>query len=93
MSAFVSSSMLRAVNSLSAFRENPHCVRTATLVDPRVTSPLSLKRTKIRFAAGSNGTVPLPWTKIPNVGVALAFIMVVTLMPIPETHCPLAGSV
>ena len=74
-------------------RESGHCVRTATLVEPRVTLPLSLKRTNIRFAAGSNGTLPLPWTKIPNVGVALALICVVAVGPMAEMHCPVAGSV
>lgn len=47
----------------------------------------------MRFAAGSNGTLPLPWTKIPNVGVALALIAVVTVGPIAEMHCPVAGLV
>jgi hypothetical protein len=65
----------------------------ATLVEPRVTPPPSLKRTKIRFAAGSKGTLPLPWTKIPKVGVALALIVVVTVLSIAEMHCPVAGSV
>ena len=37
-----------------------YCVRTATLVEPRVTLPPSLNRTKIRFIAGSNGTLPVP---------------------------------
>jgi hypothetical protein len=49
-------------------------VRTATLVDPRVTRPASLKRTNTRLLAGSKGTVPVPATKIPKVGVALALI-------------------
>ena len=39
------------------------------------------------------GTVSLPWTKIPKVGVALALICVVTLGPIAEMHCPVTGSV
>ena len=66
---------------------------TATLVEPRVTAPKSLNRTKILFAAGSKGTLPLPWTKSPNVGVALALIVVVTVLSIAETHWPVAGSV
>src|SRR4029450_3187986 len=56
-----------------------HCVLTATLVEPRVTAPESLNRTKILLAAGSNETLPLPCTKIPNVGVAPAAIVVVQL--------------
>ena len=36
----------------------------------RITLLPSLKRTKIRFVAGSNGTFPFPCTKIPKVGVA-----------------------
>ena len=63
-----------------------YCVLTATLVDPRVTLPASLNRTKMRLAAGSNGTFPLPCTKIPKVGVALALIVVVTVGPIAEMH-------
>ena len=70
-----------------------YCVLTATLVEPRVTPPPSLKRTKILLLTGSNCTSPLPCTKIPKVGVALALICVVTLGPIPDMHCPLAGSV
>ena len=70
-----------------------YCVLTATLVEPRVTLPLSLNNTKIRFPAGSKGTVPLPWTKIAKVGVALASICVFTLGPMAEIHCAVAGSV
>src|SRR5262245_11030423 len=55
--------------------------------------PASLNRTKIRFPAGSNGTLPLLCTKIANVGVAPALIVVDTLGPIPEMHCPVAGFV
>ena len=88
---FVSSSMLFHSEFGRLFGANPHCVRTATLVEPRVTSPPSLNRTKIRFAAGSKGTLPLPWTKIPKVGVALALICVVTLAPIAEMQCPWPG--
>ena len=57
-----------------------HCVLTATLVEPRVTPPASLNRTKIRFVAGLKATLPLPATNIPNVGVALELIVVVTLL-------------
>ena len=53
-----------------------HWVLTATLVEPRVILLLSLKRTKIRLAAGSKDTLPPPWTKIPKVGVALALLCV-----------------
>ena len=49
-----------------------HWVRTATLVDPRVTPPASLNRIKIRLVAGLKATLPVPCKKIPNVGVALA---------------------
>ena len=70
-----------------------YCVLTATLVEPRVTLPPSLNRTKIRFAAGSKGTLPLPCTKIPKVGVALALICVITLGPIAEIHAPVPGFV
>lgn len=63
------------------------------LVEPRVTPPLPLNLTKIRFLAGSNGTVPLPCTKIPKVGVALAMMVVVAVGLIAEMHCPLAGLV
>ena len=73
--------------------DDVYCVRSATLVEPRVTLPASLNRTKIRLVAGSNGTLPAPWTKIPKVGVALALICVVTLGPIAEMHSPLAGFV
>ena len=60
--------------------DDHYCVLTATLVEPRVMAPESLKRTKILFVAGSKGTLPPPATKIPNVGVALALIVVVTVL-------------
>jgi hypothetical protein len=53
----------------------------------------SLKRTKIRFVAGSNGTLPVPCTKIPNVGVALALIVVITLLIGGAKHAPVVGLV
>ena len=68
-------------------------MRTATLVEPRVTLLLSLNRTKIRFIVGSKDTLPLPWTNIPNVGVAFALIVVVTLVPVAEMHRLVTGSV
>jgi hypothetical protein len=69
-------------------------VLTATLVDPRVTPLLSLNRTKIRFEAGSKGTLPVLWTKIEKVlGVANAFIWEITLGPVTEIHCPVTGLV
>ena len=37
--------------------------------------------------------MPLLWTKIPNVGVALVLICVVTLGPMAEMHCPVVGFV
>ena len=61
-------------------------VRTATLVDPRVTPPVSWKRTKIRLFAGSNGTVPVPVTKTENVGVALTAIVLVVLVIGADRH-------
>lgn len=76
---------LVAEPSRFANSDRSHCVLMATLVEPRVT-PLLLKRTKIRLAAGSNGTVPSPCTKTAKVGVALALIVVVTLLPIVEMH-------
>jgi len=39
-----------------------YCVRTATLVAPRVTPPASLNTTLMRLFAGSNGTVPVAVT-------------------------------
>jgi hypothetical protein len=63
-------------------------VRAATLVEPRVTPSALAKRTKIRFVAGSKGMVSFPAMKIPNVGVALALIGVVTLAPGAATHAP-----
>src|SRR6266446_6929483 len=68
-------------------------VRTATLVEPRVTPSALAKRTKIRFAAGSKAMVSFPVMKIPNVGVALALICVVTLAPGGATHAPVVGLV
>ena len=60
--------------------ESSHCVRTATLVEPRVMPLPSLKRAKIRLVAGLNATFPEPATKNPNVGVALVLIAVVTVV-------------
>jgi len=72
----------------------PHRVLTATLVDPRVTPPASLKRTKIRFAARAKVLVPV--MKMPKVRVAFA-LMVVTkglaVGTIGFTHCPVEGFV
>jgi hypothetical protein len=67
-----------------------HYVRTATLVEPRVTFPPSLNRTKIRFVAGSKGTVPLPCTKTANVGVAFELIVVVTVTAEEVKQAPVA---
>jgi hypothetical protein len=53
----------------------------------------SLKRTNIRFVAGLKATLPLPWTKIPNVGVALASIVVVTLLAGGAKQAPVVGLV
>ena len=70
-----------------------YCVRTAALVAPLVTPAESLNRAKIRFVAGLNATLPLPWTKIPNVGVALALIVVVTELVGGDKQAPVAGFV
>jgi hypothetical protein len=70
-----------------------YCVRTATLVEPRVTLPRSLNRTKMRFAAGSNGTLPAPMTNTPKLGVSPVLIVVVTVRLGNARHAPLAGSV
>ena len=53
-----------------------YCVLTASLVAPRVTPPASLKRRNTRLFAGSNGTMPLPWTNTAKVGVVLALISI-----------------
>ena len=47
----------------------------------------------MRFVCGRNGALPLGVAKIAKVGVALALIVVVTLEPMAETHCPVAGLV
>jgi hypothetical protein len=47
----------------------------------------------MRFVCGTNATWPLAVAKIAKVGVALALIVVVTLEPIDEVHCPVVGSV
>src|SRR5262249_7709716 len=51
------------------------------------------KRTKTRFAAGSNGTVAPAPTKIPKVGVAFESIVVETVEPAVPRHCPVDGLV
>ena len=77
-------------------------MRTATLVDPRVTvtdvpphtvGVASLKRTKIRLLAGLSGMVPDPVTKAVNVGVALAAIEIVTVGVGGSRHAQVAGLV
>src|SRR5262245_31860706 len=73
-------------------RVQRYWVRTATLVDPRITPPPSLNRTKIRFATGSNGTTPPP-TKTPKAGVAFALICTVTVSVGAARHVPVAGLV
>src|SRR5439155_15059258 len=83
----------RCARGLTFALEPDYCVRTATLVAPRITPPESLKRTKIRFPAGSKGTLPVPVMKIAKVGVSLASICVVTLLTVGEMHCPVAGTV
>jgi hypothetical protein len=59
--------MLRAPSGTS-LEASVYFVRTATLVDPRVT-PFSVNRTKTRCVAGSNGTSPPALTKTLNVEV------------------------
>src|SRR5262245_24681701 len=69
-------------------------VCTVTLVEPRVISSRSLKRTKIRLLAGSNGMNAVDDTKTENVGVAPALICVVTVgLGGPPMHRPVWGSV
>src|SRR5713101_3346740 len=54
----------------------------------------SLNRTKIRLVAGSKGmAVPLPFTKMANVAVAPAPIVVFTLLLGGATHAPVTGLV
>lgn len=60
----------------SGFRPR-YCVSTATLVSPRIV--LSVNVTKMRLLAGSKGIVPLAFTKMPKVGVALLASVVVTV--------------
>ena len=70
-----------------------HRVWTATLVDPRTVPFASLNATKMRLVCGTNGTLPLAVAKMAKVGFALAPIVVVTVEPIDEMHCPLIGLV
>ena len=53
----------------------------------------SLKRTKMRLRAGSNGTAPAPVTKMAKVGVALAPMLVVTVLVGDAMQTPVAGVV
>src|SRR5262249_22506654 len=64
-----------------------------TLVDPRVTPPVSLNRTKIRLLAGSNGTGPVPVTKMAKVGVCPELICIVTLLVGAPRQAAVAGAV
>src|SRR5579864_342207 len=70
-----------------------HCERTATEVSPRTLPFESANWTKTRLLAGSNGTVPLPVTNIPKVGVWPVLIVVVALEEGVERHMPLVGLV
>ena len=70
-----------------------HCVLTATLVKPRVTLPLSLKRRKIRWVSGKKEISPAAATKIPNVGVSLERIVVGTLLAGGDKQALVCGSV
>jgi hypothetical protein len=67
--------------------------RTATLVEPRVEPVSSLKRTKIRCAAGLKSTTPPNVTKTPNVPVAPALVVVVTLLDGGAVQVPEKGTV
>ena len=58
--------------------EPAYRVRTATLVDPRVTPSVSLKVTLIRFSAGRKGIWSVLSTNTLNVGVSSLLIVVVT---------------
>src|SRR5262245_9433446 len=68
-------------------RGSAHSVRTATLLEPRVTAP-SLNRTKTRLSAGLKFTVPVAVTKTLNVGCCPAPIVVVTLGAGGARHWP-----
>jgi len=52
-----------------------------------------LKRTKTRFWAGSNGTQALAGTNTEKVGASPVLICVITVGPMVEVHCPVAGFV
>ena len=74
----------------------PHWVRTATLVDPRGTARASWNRTKIRLDAGANGTMLVPVTKRPKVGVSFVLMVVTTGLVVGTvgfTHCAVDGFV
>src|SRR5580698_6050571 len=70
-----------------------YCVRTATEVSPRKTPPGSVNWTNTRLTPGRSGTEALPVTKMPKVEVALAAIVVVTLIAGLARQAPLAGLV
>jgi hypothetical protein len=55
--------------------------------------PLSVNWTKMRLLTGSNAIPPEAVAKMPKVGVALAAIAVVRLLPRAEMHWPELGSV
>ena len=76
-------------SSLPSDLSRAHCVRTATLVAPRVAPAASPKRTNTRLVAGSKGTVAVPVMKMPNVGVSPPLICVVTLgaLMLPALRC------
>ena len=70
-----------------------HCVRAATLVNPRVTLEASLKRTKTRFTAGSNVMALVASTNTPYVGVWPGAISRVTLAAGRLLQTDVTGSV
>ena len=70
-----------------------YCVRTATLVEPRITPCASLNFTEIREPAGLKLTVHFPFTKIANVGVSPPLTCVVMLLPAAARQTLVAGLV
>ena len=81
----------------SLVRKSPgsagYFVSTATLVEPRVTPPASLKRTKIRLFAGAKAMTPLPVANIEKVGVALGAMLADAVDAAGERHAPVSGLV
>ena len=74
-------------------RHYSYCVRTATLVEPRTTSPVSLNSIMMRLLAASNGTLPVAVTNTEYVGVAPPLTELVVLLPGVDRQAPVAGFV